>query len=256
MLSLCFSPFLWVYATVSSYLLSWNSFSEYLFQKLFLQVSLSLFVTHCLSIAPIILYLLPNFTKRVPLFYLGKFYRLCNVLQLPKHPSWSYENKYTLRPSSLTPWGNILLNTVFGLPWNTYISTYFLRPQPPQSSHLHFSLWPSHYPPGHLKTLLLQDVSFLTPEGSMVLNVVPSRPWNALSPPPSGSALFEIEKWEWKSLSRVLLFATPWTIQSMEFSAPFTPKHILVFHHHTCWNLLCTQSSINLKTWSSYWAFW
>lgn len=86
-LSLCFSPFLWVYATVSSYLLSWNSFSEYLFQKLFLQVSLSLFVTHCLSIAPIILYLLPNFTNRVPLFYLGKFYRLCNVLQLPKHPS-------------------------------------------------------------------------------------------------------------------------------------------------------------------------
>ena len=24
-------------------------------------------------------------------------------------------------------------------------------------------------------------------------------------------------KWKWKSLSRVLLFATPWTIQSMEF---------------------------------------
>ena len=32
---------------------------------------------------------------------------------------------------------------------------------------------------------------------------------------------FEIEmESEWKSLSRVLLFATPWTIQSMEFSRP------------------------------------
>ena len=28
------------------------------------------------------------------------------------------------------------------------------------------------------------------------------------------------EKWKWKSLSRVQLFATPWTIQSMEFSRP------------------------------------
>ena len=27
-------------------------------------------------------------------------------------------------------------------------------------------------------------------------------------------------KWKWKSLSRVPLFATPWTIQSMEFSRP------------------------------------
>ena len=27
-------------------------------------------------------------------------------------------------------------------------------------------------------------------------------------------------KWKWKSLSRVWLFATPWTIQSMEFSRP------------------------------------
>ena len=29
-----------------------------------------------------------------------------------------------------------------------------------------------------------------------------------------------LEEWEWKSLSRVRLFATPWTIQSMEFSRP------------------------------------
>ena len=29
-------------------------------------------------------------------------------------------------------------------------------------------------------------------------------------------------KWKWKSLSRVWLFATPWTIQSMEFSRPNT----------------------------------
>ena len=29
-----------------------------------------------------------------------------------------------------------------------------------------------------------------------------------------------LEKWKWKSLSRVWLFATPWTIQSMEFSRP------------------------------------
>ena len=28
------------------------------------------------------------------------------------------------------------------------------------------------------------------------------------------------EKWKWKSLSRVRLFATPWTIQSVEFSRP------------------------------------
>ena len=27
-------------------------------------------------------------------------------------------------------------------------------------------------------------------------------------------------KWKWKSLSRVRLFVTPWTIQSMEFSRP------------------------------------
>ena len=27
-------------------------------------------------------------------------------------------------------------------------------------------------------------------------------------------------KWKWKSLSRVWLFGTPWTIQSMEFSRP------------------------------------
>ena len=31
---------------------------------------------------------------------------------------------------------------------------------------------------------------------------------------------FESEKWRWKSLSHVQLFATPWTIQSMEFSRP------------------------------------
>ena len=29
-----------------------------------------------------------------------------------------------------------------------------------------------------------------------------------------------VTKWKWKSLSRVRLFATPWTIQSMEFSRP------------------------------------
>ena len=28
------------------------------------------------------------------------------------------------------------------------------------------------------------------------------------------------EKWKWKSFSRVCLFVTPWTIQSMEFSRP------------------------------------
>ena len=35
--------------------------------------------------------------------------------------------------------------------------------------------------------------------------------------PPSCSSS---EKWKWKSLSHVLLFATPWTVQSMEFSRP------------------------------------
>ena len=30
----------------------------------------------------------------------------------------------------------------------------------------------------------------------------------------------ETPKWKWKSLSRVQLFVTPWTIQSMEFSRP------------------------------------
>jgi len=29
-----------------------------------------------------------------------------------------------------------------------------------------------------------------------------------------------VYKWKWKSLSHVRLFATPWTIQSMEFSRP------------------------------------
>ena len=28
------------------------------------------------------------------------------------------------------------------------------------------------------------------------------------------------QKWEWKSLSRVRILVTPWTIQSMEFSRP------------------------------------
>ena len=32
--------------------------------------------------------------------------------------------------------------------------------------------------------------------------------------------LWKILKWKWKSLSHVQLFATPWTIQSMEFSRP------------------------------------
>ena len=30
----------------------------------------------------------------------------------------------------------------------------------------------------------------------------------------------EIEKWKWNSLSRVWLFATPWAVQSVEFSRP------------------------------------
>ena len=117
-------------------------FLSIFFQKVFLQVSLSLWK----SLSHIICLLLPSsftfiqtlLTKCLCFIYLGKFYRLCNVLQLPKHPSWSYENKYTLRLSSLTPWGNTLLNTVCGLPWNTYVSTHFLRPQSPQSSHLLF----------------------------------------------------------------------------------------------------------------------
>ena len=32
--------------------------------------------------------------------------------------------------------------------------------------------------------------------------------------------LYMKRKWKWKSLIRVQLFATPWTIQSMEFSRP------------------------------------
>ena len=160
----------------------WVSFPEALSPSL--SISLEVFVTHCLSIAPIILYLHPNLTNKVPLFYLGKFYRLCNVLQLPKHLSWSYENKYTLRPSSLTPWGNILLNTLFGLPWNTYISTHFPRPQPLQSSHLHFQPLTITLPSWTSENTSTTRVSFLTPEGSMVTNVVPSRPWNTFSPPP------------------------------------------------------------------------
>ena len=30
-------------------------------------------------------------------------------------------------------------------------------------------------------------------------------------------------KWKWKSLSRVWLFSTPWTVQSMDFSRPEYP---------------------------------
>ena len=33
-------------------------------------------------------------------------------------------------------------------------------------------------------------------------------------------SLFYFWKWKWKSLSHVQLFATPWTIHSMEFSRP------------------------------------
>ena len=36
----------------------------------------------------------------------------------------------------------------------------------------------------------------------------------------SQRALVPSWKWKWKSLCRVRLFATPWTIQSMEFSRP------------------------------------
>ena len=42
-------------------------------------------------------------------------------------------------------------------------------------------------------------------------------------PSPHGIHMFFTVKnlmWKWKSLSRVWLFATPWTIQSMEFSRP------------------------------------
>ena len=35
-----------------------------------------------------------------------------------------------------------------------------------------------------------------------------------------GGLLFFPREWQWKSPSRVRLFATPWTIQSMEFSRP------------------------------------
>ena len=34
------------------------------------------------------------------------------------------------------------------------------------------------------------------------------------------SPFFNIDKWKWKPLSRVWFCATPWTIQSMEFSRP------------------------------------
>ena len=36
----------------------------------------------------------------------------------------------------------------------------------------------------------------------------------------SGGALTVKVKWKWKVLSRVQLFVTPWTVQSMEFSRP------------------------------------
>ena len=38
----------------------------------------------------------------------------------------------------------------------------------------------------------------------------------------AGTTLFTHVKWKWKSLSRMQLFATPWTLQSMEF---FRPEH-------------------------------
>ena len=221
----------------------WVSFPEALSPSL--SISLEVFVTHRLSIAPIILYLHPNFTNRVPLFYLGQFYRLCNLLQLPKHPSWSYENKYTLRLSSLTPWGNILLNTVFGLSWNTYISTYFLHPQPPQSSHLHF------------QSLTITLPSWTSENPSTTRCVLPDTWGQYGSECGTKQALEYIQSssfwlssvWNWKVRVKVIqscpALCNPMDYTSMEFSAPFTPKHILVFHHHTCWNLLCTQSSIN-----------
>ena len=51
------------------------------------------------------------------------------------------------------------------------------------------------------------DFFFLSPNFCMRLNSIQA-------------GLFWLPPWKWKSLSRVWLFPTPWTIQSMEFSRP------------------------------------
>ena len=44
--------------------------------------------------------------------------------------------------------------------------------------------------------------------------------------------------WKWKLLSRVRLFATPWTIQSMEFSRPEYWNESVQFRHSVIYNSL------------------
>ena len=53
--------------------------------------------------------------------------------------------------------------------------------------------------------------------GQALANGMPSRVQSPLS---TCSPLTSVPLWKWKSLSRVWLFVTPWTIQSMEFSRP------------------------------------
>ena len=44
--------------------------------------------------------------------------------------------------------------------------------------------------------------------------------WTTISEIPVFPSLFKVVVSEWKSLSRVQLFATPWTLQTMVFSRP------------------------------------
>ena len=160
-------------------LLYFYSFSDHLFQNfsLFLfaslSVSLNVFVILSLSIALIILRPHPHFANKLHLLYLHKSYRLCNILSCPKLPSYKSKNNYTPRQSSLTPWeisfGNCVRFTL------EYLDG-FLRlppcPQPPQPSHLLLQSLSVTLPSRTSDNTSIRRVSLLTPEGSIVLNMV------------------------------------------------------------------------------------
>ena len=160
-------------------LLYFYSFSDHIFQNFSLchfaslSVSLNVFVILSLSIALIILRPHPHFANKLHLLYLHKSYRLCNILSCPKLPSYKSKNNYTPRQSSLTPWeisfGNCVRFTL------EYLDG-FLRlppcPQPPQPSHLLLQSLSVTLPSRTSDNTSIRRVSLLTPEGSIVLNMV------------------------------------------------------------------------------------
>ena len=68
----------------------------------------------------------------------------------------------------------------------------------------------------------LSDPMDCSPPGSSVHVIFQARvlEWGAIAFSPIPLGCPKSVKWKWKLLSRVQLFATPWTVQFMEFSRP------------------------------------